>query len=358
MAKDKDEFDIEDEIEEEDDVLVPFDVATYPSDFTLSGIHEMWKNDDIEIPDFQRGFVWKIKQSSLLIDSFLLGLPVPPVFFYIDDEHKNLVIDGQQRIQSIVFFLDGYFGPENDQGRKQVFRLKGLDRRSPYSNKTFADLSDADQRRLKGAVLRAINVRQLSPPGKNTSIYHIFERLNTGGTALKPQEIRNCVFSGELVDVLKGLNDDRRWRDIIGRQKPDRHQRDVELILRLLALAGAWDKYERPMKEYLNITMKDNKRATGRNIARFRRGFINAISIVHKELGHRPFHLRGPLNTAVLDSVLGTIIAHHDKLRKDWKAGFEKLKKNPDFEATTTAATADVNSVKERFRLSEKFLLQ
>jgi len=160
------------------------------------------------------------------------------------------------------------------------------------------------------------------------------------------------------VDILKELNNDKRWRDIVGRQKPDRHQRDVELILRLLALSGNWDKYERPMKEYLNVTMKDNKRATGRNITRFRRAFTNAVSTVHKELGARPFHLRGPLNTAVLDSVLGTIIAHHDKLRKDWKSGFEKLKKNAEFEATTTAATADVNSVRDRFRLSEKFLLQ
>jgi hypothetical protein len=80
MVKDPDDFEVEDEIEDEDDVLVPFDVATYPSDFTLSGIHEMWNNKDIEIPDFQRGFVWKIKQSSLLIDSFLLGLPVPLLY--------------------------------------------------------------------------------------------------------------------------------------------------------------------------------------------------------------------------------------------------------------------------------------
>jgi hypothetical protein len=78
------------------------------------------------------------------------------------------------------------------------------------------------------------------------------------------------------------------------------------------------------MKEYLNVTMKDNKKAEGKNVARFRRAFGNAVATVHKELGPRPFHLRGPLNTAVLDAVLGTIIAHHDKLRKDWKAGFER----------------------------------
>ena len=88
----------EEETQEEGEVYVTFDIATYPSDFTLAGIYQMWKDIDIVIPDFQREFVWSIKQSSLLIESFLLGLPVPPVFFYIDEDNSNLVIDGQQRI--------------------------------------------------------------------------------------------------------------------------------------------------------------------------------------------------------------------------------------------------------------------
>src|SRR5688572_31709995 len=118
------------EIEDEPDdgeVSVVYDIATYPSDYTLSGIAQMWKDGDIQIPDFQREFVWSMNQSSLLIDSFLCGLPVPSVFFYIDEENKNLVIDGQQRILSVVFYMDGYFGNETTQGKRQVFRLTGLD---------------------------------------------------------------------------------------------------------------------------------------------------------------------------------------------------------------------------------------
>ena len=357
IAKTDDDFEIEDEINE-DEVLVNFDIATYPSDFTLSGIQEMWNNSDIEVPPFQRGFVWKIKQSSLLIESFLLGLPVPPVFFYIDDEHKNLVIDGHQRIQSIVYYLEGFFGAETPQGRRQVFRLKGLNSRSPYSNKTFQELSETDQRRLKGAVLRAINIRQLSPPGKDTSIYHIFERLNTGGIALKPQEIRNCVFHGPLVGVLRDLNKNADWRAILGKDKPDPHQRDAELILRLLAFSGAWDTYENPMKEFLNQAMKANKAAANRSISKFKKGFATAVTLVHDKLGERPFHVRGPLNTAILDSVLGTIIAHHNRLRSDWKAQYERLIKNSDFDGATKAATADVSAVHTRFHQAEKFLLK
>lgn len=108
MAKNVDD-EIEVEGEDEEDELgthVEFDIATYPSDLTLGVIHEMWKDEDITVPSFQRSFVWNIKQSSLLIESFLLGLPVPQVFFYIDGESKSLVIDGQQRIMSVVYFFE------------------------------------------------------------------------------------------------------------------------------------------------------------------------------------------------------------------------------------------------------------
>ncbi len=226
-----------DEESDENEVAVAYDIASYPSDLTLSVVYEMWNNGDVVIPDYQRNFVWSIKQSSLLIESFLMGLPVPQVFFYVDEVNKNQVIDGQQRIMSVVYFLDGYFGSESIQGKKQVFRLQGLDDKSPFAKKRFEDLTDIHQRKLKSAVLRAINIRQLNPQGEATSVYHIFERLNTGGTPLKPQEIRNCVFRGDLVGLLRKLNQDRNWRKILGKVTYDRHQKDVELLLRVFALS-------------------------------------------------------------------------------------------------------------------------
>jgi hypothetical protein len=232
--------------EDEDEVYIKYDIATYPSDFTLNGIIDLWNAGDIVIPDFQREYVWTIRQASLLIESFLMGLPVPPVFFYIDDQNKSLVIDGQQRILSIVFFIEGYFGPETTHGRRQVFRLHGLSDASPYHNLRFEDLTTADQRKIRNSVLRAINVKQLSPTSDNTSIYHIFERLNTGGTALSPQEIRNCVYRGEIVAALRELNSTSAWRKILGKPSLDRHHRDVEIILRLFALFNDWNLTKSP----------------------------------------------------------------------------------------------------------------
>ena len=307
-----DEIDIEEEAEEEA-VSVTYDIATYPSDFTLWGISQMWKDEDILIPDYQREFVWSMRQASLLIDSFLSGLPVPAVFFYIDEKNKNVVIDGQQRILSVVFFFEGYFGKESTQGKRQVFRLSGLDEKNPHHGKRFIDLGEIDQRKLKQAVLRAVNIKQLSPTGESTSAYHIFERLNTGGTPLKPQEIRNCVFRGDFNKRLREINEDKNWRKILGKRYLDKHQKDVELLLRVFALVGSNPEYEKPMKEFLNQAMKHHDSGITRKSKTFFELFPKVTEIVVNSLGEQPFHLRGPLNVSALDSVLSVLISHYKK---------------------------------------------
>ena len=353
-----DDLELQADDTEEDEGHVEYDIATYPSDHTLQGFLQMWQDKDITIPPFQREFVWTIKQSSLLIESFLLGLPVPPVFFYIDEENKNLVIDGQQRIMTVIFYFEGFFGSENLQGRRQVFRLSGLSENSPYHRKTYEELDDSDRRKLRGRVLRAINVRQLGPASDdNTSIYHIFERLNTGGTPLKPQEIRNCVFRGEVVQMLRELNQDKNWRLILGKSKLDKHQRDVELILRLFALSKRVDEYEKPMKEFLSVAMKKNRSGVSKRCTGFRKLFPMAANTIIENLGEKPFHLRGPLNTAVLDSVFCTIMDHSSKLPSDLCSRFKTLSSQPEYEEVTLTATTDTQVVRRRFALATKYLL-
>jgi len=347
---------VDNELEEEQ-IPVEFDIATYPSDFTLSGIHQKWTEGDIQIPEFQRQFVWKIQQSSLLIDSFLVGLPVPPVFFYIDEENKNLVIDGQQRILSVIYFFEGFFGEESATGKRQVFRLTGLDERSRYRNLRYEDLTDSDQRKLSNAVLRAINIRQLSPRGENTSIFHIFERLNTGGTALKPQEIRNCVFRGELVKHLRTLNDDGNWRVIMGNPAHDKHQRDVELTLRMFALSGNWRTYEKPMKEYLNVAMRRHRDGGSDVVKRFVERFPQVCERIVNDLGHKPFHVRGPLNASVLDAVFVTILDGFEDLPADLGARFKRLLQTETFLEGTYASTTNTAILRKRLAEAHSVLI-
>ncbi len=352
----EDEIEIEDEVEE-DEATVTYDIASYPSDYTLSGIAQMWKDGDILIPDYQREFVWSIRQSSLLIDSFLSGLPVPPVFLYIDEKNKNLVIDGQQRIMSVVFFLDGYFGHESTQGKRLVFRLSGLGEKSPYHNKRFVDLDESNQRKLKQAVLRAVNIRQLNPVGESTSAYHVFERLNTGGTPLKPQEIRNCVFKGEFCKMLKNANKDNNWRKIIGKKHLDKHQKDVELILRVFSLVDAIDKYEKPMKEFLNVAMKAHQTGTTKKAKSFFDVFPFVTRSIVNSLGQKPFHLRGPINVSALDSIMCVLIEKYPKIESiDLKDSFLKIKEDKEFNEYTRTNTSDTLSVINRIKTVRKIL--
>lgn len=354
---DDDELAVEQEMEEASG-YVKYDIATYPSDLTLGVIHEMKKDKEITIPKFQRNFVWNIKQSSLLVESFLLGLPVPQVFFYIDSQNKNLVLDGQQRIMSIVFFFEGYFGHENLQGRRQVFRLTGLSESSPYKGKRFEDLDESDRRRLKGSVLRAVNIRQLSPDDSSTSMYHIFERLNTGGTPLKPQEIRNCVFHGGLVELLQDLNELEDWRTVIGQEKLNKFQRDVEMILRVFAMSENAARYDKPMKEFLNRQMGLHKSGKTKGAIEFRDRFKGALKTIIEKLPERPFHVRGPINLAALDSILGVMVAKPNRVRADLEIGYADLIQNQSYQDAIYFNTSDNVTVQKRLQLAEQYLLK
>jgi len=356
MTTSTDTLDIEREEEQENEVLIEYDITTYPSDFTLSGLAEMWKRGDITIPDYQREFVWSIKQSSLLIESFLIGLPVPPIFFYIDDENKNLVIDGQQRLLSIFFYFEGYFGFENEKGKRQTFRLTGLNEKNPFHNKRFIDLDMKDKRKLESSVLRAINVRQLAPKDQSTSVYHIFERLNTGGTPLKPQEIRNCVFRGVFLDKLRKLNENSDWRDIIGRKLMDKHQNDVELILRAFGLCFHLDEYDKPMKEFLSKVAKKYQNTSSAKIEKFSIDFKKATKIINETLRPKPFSIRGPLNASLFDSIFCTIINNVNNLPDNLNERYEKLIMDEKFIDYTSLATTDAKIIKERFHYVKKHL--
>src|SRR5439155_7426682 len=134
-----------------------------------------------------------------------------------------------------------------------------------------------------------------------TSVYHVFERLNTGGTTLTPQEVRNCVFHGPFNDFVVELNRDSTWRRLVGALGVDKRMRDVELIVRFFALAENLAGYFKPMKDFVSEFMKKNQQHT--NNEKFRRMFESATASVVERLGERPFHIKRGLNAAVFDSV-------------------------------------------------------
>lgn len=360
--KDYNEFEhIESEIEDSESAgQVNYDISTYPADFTLEVLCNKWKKGDIVIPDFQRKFVWKVNQSSKLIESFMLGLPVPPIFLYIDKKTaKNLVIDGQQRLKSIFYFM-GEGGKNQLQEREEKalgFKLKGLSESSPWYEKDFMSFSEEDKSRLNDSILRAIVVKQLNP-NDNTSIYHIFERLNTGGTLLNNQEVRNCVYSGPFNQCLLELNKYSVWRKVFTKSAEDNRQKDVELILRFFALYDNLEKYKKPMKDFLsNYFGNDKVRFMEKERIEERKEiFKKTIDKIIEVLGEKPFHVRNGLNSSICDSVMVAFSKNLNKIPVDIRERYKKLCENEEYIYYTSKATNDVVSVKNRILMAEEIL--
>src|SRR5581483_9593934 len=194
------EREIDDVLDDVDEV-VPFkySITSYGADYPVDGLVKRMSARDIIIPHFQRGYVWSLKEASRFVESLLLGLPVPGIFLSKEpDTQKLLVIDGQQRLRSLAYFYEGLW-----PSTRKEFALKGVP--SKFEGATYRTLSSDDRRRLDDAIIHAIIVKQDEPSDDSSSIYHIFERLNTSGVSLTAQEIRTAIHHGELTELLKAL---------------------------------------------------------------------------------------------------------------------------------------------------------
>lgn len=343
------------EIEDAASTASHYEIVSIPADFTLEGLIAKWNKKQLTIPGFQRKFVWTQRQASRLIESFILGLPVPALFLYADpDTGEQQVIDGQQRLMSVVQYFTGRF-KNAKMATEKVFQLTGLADDSPYTGLTISALESQHPvkfAKLNDAVMRAFMIKQLDPDDA-TSIYHIFERLNTGGSILLGQEIRNCVYHGSLNDLLNELNTDANWRKIIGKDMPDDRMRDVEMILRFVALYFFAADYRKPMKDFLSWAMKKKRNLSEADAQQLERTFRDTCETIVKRLGTEPFHRdSGRMNPAVFDAVFTTIAMVNTAGLKDLQDRCDDLMNSPEFQESSSFRTTDVEAVKKRLELA------
>jgi hypothetical protein len=189
--------------------------------------------------------------------------------------------------------------------------------------------------------------------------------------SLVGQEIRNCIYHGPFNDLLIRLNDlpdkklklppaweanVKKWRAILGKQKPDHRQRDVELILRFFALHDDLADYEKPMKDFLNLYMERMANSDAKTLEAHRKLFQETVDVVHANLGARPFHIHAGLNAAVFDSVFVAFASHRSRVPRDIKARFRKLVHDKTYTRYVTAATTDDAVVPKRIARAKKLL--
>lgn len=266
--------------EEPEAVVKEYDITSTPNDFNILTLYSLIDNGVIKMPPFQRNYVWDEKRASKLIESIILGLPVPQVFLYEQGKNSFYVIDGQQRLLSIYFFVKQRFptaegrlilrryltgdtkidsGMLSDDRYFKNFKLKLPS--SEYNEKNKLDkLKYETLGEYKNTfdilrTIRSIVIKQ-NEPDDDSSIYEIFNRLNTGGQNLSAQEIRMSMYYSPFYKKIIELNSQPKWRKILRQAQYDVHFKDVEILLRAFAMLFEYKTYKSPMCRFLNTFSK------------------------------------------------------------------------------------------------------
>lgn len=336
-----------------DDTVVPekYDITSFGADYDVEGLVRRLQRGDIFIPSFQRNYVWNQNLASRFIESLLLGLPIPGIFMAREAEsNKLIVIDGQQRLRTLQFFYDGFFKPKQDDNVKKVFKLQKV--QSQFEGCTYATLAERDRITLNDSIIHATIIKQISPEDDDTSLYHIFERLNSGGISLGPQEMRTAVYHGDLIDLVKALNGDQHWRSIFGQE--NNRLKDQEFILRFLALYFYADQYKHPMGEFLTVFAKKYQQADKAFLAEAERIFSQTIKLAHQSLNGKAFRPDKILNAALFDAVMVGLARRTEKGAVTHsaavKTAYDALLLDNEFIDLISQHTSDDSNVKQRLQ--------
>lgn len=264
----------------------PSDIVAYNELRSCADLYRMYDNEILDVsPSFQREVAWKNPAQTRFIDSLIKQLPIPSLCFSYD--YKNevwQVIDGLQRISSVIQFLD------NDSD----WVLASLDDVDPRINgkhvkdfrKKGTDLNKL-RRRVENAML-PITVLRCDPSieAHSNYLFTIFHRLNTGGMKLNNQEIRNCIFSGKFNDLLRDLDRDKNWLSLNGIDKPvnDRFKRQ-EVILRFYAFFDSFETYKEGLAKFLNNYMRSNRNLGAAKLENKKELFSRVVRVLLENLG-------------------------------------------------------------------------
>lgn len=208
-------------------------------------------------PDFQRYFRWTEEQQSRLIESILLELPIPQIFVIENDNGVIELIDGLQRISSVIHFIDpSLLEPPNNK----PLVLEGCDIITELDGKAFDDLPLSLRLRIKRSTVRAVVIKRQST---QTLRYSMFKRLNTGGSELSPQEIRNCTsrMAGEtgakFYAFLQKCAKQSDFKSCTSTLSSTDQRQDEELVLRFFALKNAQDLFKGHVQDWLDNFMEE-----------------------------------------------------------------------------------------------------
>lgn len=316
-------------------------VYTDKKDFTLSNIREMFDEGDIiPQPDYQRDYVMDQKQASKLVESILIGIPIPTVYLCEELDNTYSIIDGQQRMTSFVKYL------------KNEFALKGLEELTDLNGKKFSELDKNYQRNIKSSTLSSIILLKESQELK----YEIFARLNQGAVKLKPQELRNCIYRGTFNNLIEEIANNNKYLPELFIEK-NKRKNYQEYVLRFFALRN-FNDYSSSMTKTMNDFMVTHQDDNEKSIEESKKLFNSTIDIVKQVMGESAFcgldREKGIITNKFSGSVYDSIIIpfsmfdSHDLMQHadDIRNQINDIKlHNAQYQDYTYAATGSRNRV-------------
>lgn len=305
-------------------------------------------------PDFQRNQVWNSTQKSKFIESIILNFPLPPIYLNETKESNYIVIDGLQRSTAISQYYKG------------EYPLSGIEALPKYNKCYFKDLPIALQSKFED---KKLTVFVLKPSTPMVVIYDLFNRINTGGTQLNRQEVRNCIFIGKSTRLLKGLSEKDYFNEAIGGGVKNTRMKDREVVLRYLAFR--WFDYENAyvgdMSDFVESAMKIINSMPDYNIKEMEEDFHRVMKWSFKIWDSTNFRIptdytRGTINTAILESVCNYISFQEDKFlernKKIIRENYKKLINDSIYYEAVTKSTGNKAKVLDRFSLAHEILNQ
>lgn len=346
-----------------------YNISSWGADYSFRELVNLYDDNDLVKPELQRKYVWEKPEASRFIDSILLGLPIPSIFLAKTDDNKLLIIDGYQRLMTVNDFIKGIWTGDNT-----VFSLSNIPGKinTRWKGKAFSQLTDTEQRKIKTTTIHAIIFQQKSPKDDDTSLYQIFERINTSGKSLMPQEIRNCVYQGDFNSLLFKLNKNEDWRLLFGSEKEDSRMRDLEFILRFFALNTDKilnaEKGNISLKKHLNEFMGLKTNSSSASVAHFENDFNSTIKIIYKQFGDIAFYnvqasdlmtIRRRFYPTVFDAIMiATSVALSMNVSVEYVTEDNRLEllRDEKFRQYSTQGTMQIEHIKGRVERALKIL--
>lgn len=222
-------------------------------DITVKQLIDMVSEEQIHVsPEYQRHFVWDEERQSNLIESIFLGIPVPSLFMATNEDSSWEVIDGLQRITTLINFVRPSFkNPDKDVATKTL-RISELSKLISLSGAHYSDLPQTIKLNF---LTRPIRITVLNDLSDFQVRFDLFERLNTGGIVLHEQEIRNCVFIGKFNNFIKKCAEHKKFFALIRRTDKGGRGNMEELALKFFAYFEDRDSFTHSVKNFLNDYM-------------------------------------------------------------------------------------------------------